>query len=174
MSQGRIDANHPWVVIAVALIGAAATIIAALITVSRSGGNPEPEMVITDVSLQIADLGSYEAYYTVKCPITVRLIGNIAVTSRGTVSYRFIRIPGLNRPEEVGPVRTITFDAPGNSQVLDEVTINIPKGEVYKGELIEIVHPVNRRSNQVEIMVRCDPDLPEGPPGPPPNVGNPP
>lgn len=174
MSIEKSDTNHHWVNIAGVLITAAATIIAAIITVNKSDGNSEPEMVITDVSLQIADPGSYEAYYNVKCPITIRLIGNIAVTSRGTVSYRFVRIPGLNRSEEVGAVRTITFDAPGSSQVLDEVTISIPKGEVYVGELIEIVHPVNRRSDLVKIMVRCDPDLPEGPPGPPPNVENPP
>ena len=174
MSLGKSDANHAWMGIAAALITAVASIIVALIQIDKSGEPTEPEMEIKDVSLQIADIGSNEAYYTVNCPITVRLIGNIAVTSRGTVLYRFVRIPGLNRPEEAGAVRTVTFDAPGNSQVLDEVTINIPKGEVYVGELIEIVHPANKRSNQVDIRVHCDETYPEGPPGPPPNFENPP
>lgn len=174
MSSKKSKSRLPLGTIIAALIAGAATIIAAIITVNSSGSRENPPLVVTDASLAIADTGLYQSYYNVRCPITVRLEGNIAVTAPGTVSYRFVRILGLNEPERADPVKTVTFDSPGTTQVIDQVTINIPEGEAYTGVILEIIHPVNRRSNQVDITVRCDPTLPEGPPGPPPDVGNPP
>jgi hypothetical protein len=172
MATGKSDATNHWVAIAVALIGAAATIIAAFIGVSNSRQKTESALVVTDVSLNTADGGRYDYYNLMKCPVTIKLAGNIAVTAPGTVSYRFVRIHGLNQPEEQGRVMTATFDAAGSTQVFDEVNINIPEGEFYTGEILEIVHPVNKRSNQVDIMIFCGTGLPDGPPGPPPNVEN--
>ena len=174
MSSEHSESKQHRILIITALIGAVATVLAALITVIGSGKPEQQGLVVTDTSLSLANSDLYQYYASVRCPITLQLEGNIAVTAPGTVSYRFVRILGLNEPERLDPVKTVTFDSPGNTKVIYEVTISIPEGEAYTGVMLEIVHPVNRRSNQVDIMVRCDPTLPEGPPGPPPNVENPP
>lgn len=125
---------------------------------------------ITEVVLH-TDTGGTEASYGVRCPITIPLEGRISVGGTGgVVSYRFVRTQGLNQPAQASEVRQLNFDAPGTARVSDQITVSIPIGEVYITDTLEIVEPDSRQSVPVAISVLCDPTLPGGPPGPPPDV----
>jgi len=135
----------------------------------------KPQVQIEAVDLR-TDFGSHEVQYGtdslgVRCPVTVPLIGKISTSGDpGTVSYRFDRREGFNRPVQTGDIRTLRFDAPGTENVAGDLTINIPEGAVYVEEWLSVIEPGSHESPHVRVEVHCDPTAPPNPPRPPPSV----
>jgi hypothetical protein len=162
-----------------AKIAAAGTLGAALIggvvavyTSRADSPEPTPALVrVARVELS-ADVGTFSA----RCPITIDFTGRIDVESgTGEVIYRWLRSDGFMEPTSVGDRETVAVDGPGTVLVTDEWTANIPVGEVARTNVLEVLEPRNMKSEPVLVSGRCDADLPEGPPVPPPQVpGGPP
>jgi hypothetical protein len=132
---------------------------------NESPSKPE----ISEVALATAESQpSVEAY--VRCPFTVNLIGRISVTGgEGEIAYRFVR-QSFNGPEEPSEIRNLRVDEPGSYSARDSYTFNVPKGQLYVEDRLEVVRPENLASDPVKMNVKCDADLPPGPPTPPPDV----
>jgi len=124
---------------------------------------------ISEVALATAEgQASVEAY--VRCPFTVNLVGRISVTGgEGEIAYRFVR-QSFNGAEEPSETRNLRVDEPGSYPARDSYTFNVPKGQLYVEDRLEILRPENLSSDPVKMNVRCNADLPPGPPTPPPDV----
>lgn len=129
---------------------------------------------VTAVVLQ-TDAGQGSATYNVRCPMSVGLVGQISLSGDpGDVSYRLDRQDGLDGPIAKGTVQTIAFRSAGTERVRLTVPVTIPEGTVtFLGRLVTI-DPTTAASDQVAISVTCNPNFPQGPPGPPPSIGAPP
>jgi hypothetical protein len=137
-----------------------------------SENKPPPKPEITEVALATAEgQPSVDAY--LRCPFTVNLKGRISVTSgEGDIAYRFVRQP-FNGPEETTEIQRISADGPGSYSARDSYTFNVPVGQLYVEDRLEVMTPENLSSEPVKMNVRCDANLPPGPPTPPPDVPSP-
>ncbi len=132
---------------------------------SAAPGKPE----ISETALLTAD-GQRSIYADVRCPFTVDLIGRVSVIGgEGNVTYRFVR-QGFNEPEEGTAVRNFVAHGPGSHRVRDSYTFNVPEGLLYLEDRLEIMRPETLESEPVKMKVRCDAELPAGPPVPPPEI----
>jgi hypothetical protein len=154
------------------LIGAAATILAALIGLGgfllfKPGNGPKVASVA--LSAQVTEF--FEA-----CPTTLRFDGRIEVDGgTGTLVYRFRYVDAMNGPTIDGERHQVSVDGAGTVRVTDEWTPNIPQGRVFRTATLELLEPRNLRSSPVTIRGTCDASLPPGPSEPPPDVpGGPP
>lgn len=124
---------------------------------------------VSEVTLATAEgQPSVEAH--VRCPFTVNLVGRISVTSgQGEIAYRFVR-QSFNGVEEPSETKNLSVDEPGTHVARDSYTFNVPKGQLYVEDRLEILRPENLTSEPVKMNVRCNAKLPQGPPIPPPDV----
>jgi hypothetical protein len=137
-----------------------------------SQNEPEAKPHLAEYILTTAD-GQQSVQANVRCPFTVNLTGRISVTSgKGNVAYRFVR-QGFNEPETHTATQHFQVDGPGSHTVHDSYTFNVPEGDLYVEDRLEVLEPENRRSEPVALRVRCDATLPQGPTEPPPDVSPP-
>jgi len=135
---------------------------------------PPAKPEISEVALATAEgQPSVEAH--VRCPFTVNLVGRISVTNgQGDIAYRFVR-QSFNGPEEPSEVRNLRVDEPGSYKAHDSYTFNVPVGQLYVENRLEVLRPENLASEPVKMRVRCNANLPPGPSTPPPDIpGGPP
>ncbi len=135
----------------------------------ESQNKPAPRPVITDATLATEDeQAAVDA--NVRCPFTVNLVGHIAVTSgEGEIGYRFVR-QSFNGPEQPTAIRNIRANGAGSLPVRDSYTFNVPVGDLYIEDRLEVLTPENANSTPVKMRVECDAKLPAGPSIPPPTV----
>jgi hypothetical protein len=134
-----------------------------------SRNSPPPKPQLAEVALATAE-GQPSVEANVRCPFTVNLKGRISVTGgQGDVTYRFVR-QGFNQPEAPTEVKHVRVDGPGSQQVHDSYTFNVPAGVLFVEDRLQVLKPEDLRSEPVQMRVRCDANLPPGPPEPPPDV----
>lgn len=161
--------THPTVLGAI-ITGVLGLVTALIVALTQADGD-EPT---TALQVQEVSLTSPVGQFNVRCPMTFAYEGRISVSAgSGDVAYRFVYREGIDQAETAGDIRTVPFAGPGSAPIRYEWRPSIPKGEVSRTVILEVVQPVSRRSEPVTISGRCDADLPEGPNQPPPDVDPP-
>ena len=170
-STGRTPWHKSTTIVA-AVIGLVGVLITAAVTlVTQLGGSDSaPESLrVSEVALD-APVRSF----LVRCPTTLVFEGRISVArGSGDVTYRFVHTDVMGGAENAEPIQVVSFDGPGSSPVRHEWSPTVPTGQVFRTAVLEVISPVTRRSEPVTISGTCDATLPEGPPGPPPDVDPP-
>jgi hypothetical protein len=134
---------------------------------SKEESPSKPE--ISEVTLTTTE-GQPSVEANLRCPFTVNLIGHISVSGgQGDIAYRFVRQP-FNSPEEPSEIRNLRVDEPGSYSARDSYTFNVPVGQLYAEDRLEILRPENLTSDPVKMNVICNANLPPGPTTPPPDV----
>jgi hypothetical protein len=135
----------------------------------------QTKTLVTAVRLS-TDTGQGSAEYNVRCPIEVALIGSISITGDpGTVSYELDQQSGLDGPISKGTVETLAFAHAGTENVIFNIPVNVPEGQVSFTATLTVINPTSSQSDPVQVSVTCNPGLPPNPPSGPPTVpGGPP
>jgi hypothetical protein len=98
-----------------------------------------------------AKLSAKPVSYTGNCPALISFGGYIAVNQPMTVQYRFIRSDNAS-----APVRTLHFASKSRQMVTTTWQLGGPGLPTYSGwEAIEVISPVNVKSNKADFRVRC-------------------
>jgi hypothetical protein len=155
--------------IVVAVIGALATIAAALISSGSLGGlfvsaaQPPTDLPRSSVSPVSTDASKgfrvVEVFlradpfdFDGSCPITITFSGRISVAGGGgTVSYKWLRNDGAS-----APVETVTFEGPGSKDISTSWQLGGPGLPSYDGwQALQIFDPQPRTSERATFRIRC-------------------
>ena len=104
-----------------------------------------------------------DSYYGT-CPVKIMFEGAITVkkiTKPIQVQYRFNRSDG-----GTSPIQTLTFDKDGSKMVTTTWTLgDLKKLPTYKGWVeIEVISPVNIKSNKANFAIQCEKPKTKEPP----------
>jgi hypothetical protein len=134
-----------------------------------SQDKPPAKPDIGEVTLTTAD-GQPSVDANVRCPFAVNLTGRISVTGgQGDIAYRFVR-QHFNGPIEPTDIQSVHADGGASLPVHDSYTFNIPTGELYVEDHLEVLTPESINSEPVKMTVTCNAELPASPTTPPPEV----
>ena len=98
-----------------------------------------------------AQLNASPDSYSGKCPALIKFNGKISVNRPAIVKYKFIRSDNAS-----APVQTLTFKKAGTKIVNTTWQLGGPSLPSYTGwEAIEILSPVQTRSNKAQFKIRC-------------------
>ena len=113
----------------------------------QQGGQGQQDIPI-DVK---AKLSAKPVSHTGNCPALITFGGYIAVNQPMTVQYRFIRSDNAS-----APVQTLHFSSKSRQEVTTTWQLGGPSLPTYSGwEAIEVISPVNVKSNKADFRIRC-------------------
>jgi hypothetical protein len=116
--------------------------------ITTQPGQPIQQGIPIDVKTK---LSAKPVSYVGNCPALISFGGYIAVNQPMTVQYRFIRSDNAS-----GPVQTLHFASKSRQEVTTTWQLGGPSLPAYSGwEAIEVISPINVKSNQAAFKVSC-------------------